>query len=171
MTLFGLYRILEFRGKLSLNTITDDGPDTSSFIPEWESFIRHHFKPNLLSLTSFPDLNSARLFPIIKSGPSTYSICGAPSGFINSSSYALILAARAWLRVGAKDNLLESLKLFLPNFPAGNTILHRMQAVSLASHEDIDVRPNSLIQNQYLGRLGFKEEPAGKVRVFAMVDA
>lgn len=67
--------------------------------------------------------------------------------------------------------MLESLKTFLPNFPAGNTILHRMQAVSLATHESIDIRPNSLIINQPLGRLGFKKEPAGKVRVFAMVDA
>jgi len=67
--------------------------------------------------------------------------------------------------------MLDSLKVFLPNFPAGNTILHRMQAVSLASHNDLDKRGNSLIQNQYLGRLGFKKEPAGKVRVFAMVDA
>lgn len=95
MTLFGLYRILDYRGVLNLSTITDSGPDISSFIPEWESFLRSSFKPNLLSLTSFPDLNSARLFPILKSGPSTYSICGASSGFVNSSSFALILSARA----------------------------------------------------------------------------
>lgn len=34
MTLLGLYRILEFRGKFSWNTITDNGPNMSSFIPE-----------------------------------------------------------------------------------------------------------------------------------------
>lgn len=95
MTLFGLYRILDYRGVLKLSTITDSGPDISSFIPEWESFLRTTFKPNLLKLSSFPDLNSARLFPIVKSGPSTYSICGASTGFVNSSSYALILSARA----------------------------------------------------------------------------
>jgi hypothetical protein len=67
--------------------------------------------------------------------------------------------------------MLDSLKVFLPNFPAGNTILHRMQAVSLASHPALDQRNNTMIQEQYLGRLGFKKEPAGKVRVFAMVDA
>lgn len=34
MTLFGLYRILEFRGRLDLSSITDTGPDLSDFIPE-----------------------------------------------------------------------------------------------------------------------------------------
>lgn len=34
MTLLGLYRILDFKGTLSLDTITDKGPDLSSFIPE-----------------------------------------------------------------------------------------------------------------------------------------
>jgi hypothetical protein len=33
MTLFGLYRILEFKGKLSLDTITDKGPNLSKFLP------------------------------------------------------------------------------------------------------------------------------------------
>lgn len=34
MTLFGFYRILDFKGTLSLKTITDNGPDLSSFLPE-----------------------------------------------------------------------------------------------------------------------------------------
>jgi hypothetical protein len=33
MTLLGLYRILEFKGKLSLDTITDKGSDLSRFMP------------------------------------------------------------------------------------------------------------------------------------------
>lgn len=95
MSLFGLYRILEFKGKLNLESITDKGPNIDHFIPEWESFLRTSFKPNLLKLSKFPDLNPARLFPIIKSGPSTYAICGASTGFVNSSSFSLILSARA----------------------------------------------------------------------------
>jgi len=41
----------------------------------------------------------------------------------------------------------------------------------MADHRSHDLRPNKLIQDQFLGRLGIKPEPAGKLRVFAMVDA
>jgi hypothetical protein len=41
----------------------------------------------------------------------------------------------------------------------------------MADHPTHDRRPNVVIQTQPLGRLGFKPEPAGKIRVFAMVDA
>jgi hypothetical protein len=34
MTLLGLYRILDFKGVLSFSTITDKGPDLSSFLPK-----------------------------------------------------------------------------------------------------------------------------------------
>jgi hypothetical protein len=95
MTLLGLYRVLEFRGKLSLDTITDTGPDLSSFIPEWERFLELHFKPNLLRYGSFPSLEGPGLFPILKSGPTSGSMDGAiHTSFTNSSPKALVLAAR-----------------------------------------------------------------------------
>lgn len=86
MSLFGLYRILDFPGKLNLETITSKGVDVDSFIPVWERFLRSEFKPNLQQLVGkFPPLGSPRMFPISKSGPTTYAICGASSGFVNSS--------------------------------------------------------------------------------------
>lgn len=69
MTLLGLYRILEFKGSLSLKTITDKGPNLSSFIPEWEEFLERRFVPNLQRIIEFPKINKPSLFPILKSGP------------------------------------------------------------------------------------------------------
>jgi hypothetical protein len=36
MTLLGLYRVLEFKGKLSLNTITDPSTLDEAFLPKWK---------------------------------------------------------------------------------------------------------------------------------------
>jgi hypothetical protein len=107
MTLFGLYRVLDFKGTLSLKTITDSGSDLSSFLPEWENFIRNSFKPNLLKLVQFSKLSDPSFFPILKSGPTSGPIDlghNGPTGggidkdevrsYTNSSTKSLILAAR-----------------------------------------------------------------------------
>lgn len=72
MTLLGLYRILEFPGKLSLETITDKGPNIKPFLAEWESFLRTSFKPELEGMMKgFPPISEPKLFPILKSGPTS----------------------------------------------------------------------------------------------------
>jgi len=71
MTLFGIFRVLEFRGKLSFSSITDAGTMPDSFLPQWEQFLEGVFLPNLRGLVGdLPKLQSPVLFPILKSGPS-----------------------------------------------------------------------------------------------------
>lgn len=69
MTLLGLYRVLEFRGVLSLSTITDKGLDLTDFLPIWRKFIETEFKPNLFGMIKVPKYGSTKIFPILKSGP------------------------------------------------------------------------------------------------------
>jgi len=176
MTLLGLYRILDFKGTLSLDTITDKGPDLSSFIPEWEDFLENHFKPNLLKFGAFKELSSPPIFPILKSGPISLkekdeSGEWRPTRFTNSSASLLILAARFWVRNVPGNLLLDALNRFLPNIKESSTFIARLKAIAMANHAGIDNFYFKNVNSLSLGKLGFKPEPAGKVRVFAMVDA
>lgn len=88
MTLLGLYRILEFKGKLSFSTITDKGPNLDKFLVEWEEFLEKRFVPDLKRFVDFPEIKKPKFFPILKSGPTTGPI------LVNSSAWAMIEAAR-----------------------------------------------------------------------------
>jgi hypothetical protein len=173
MTLFGLYRVLEFKGKLSLDTITQPGVDLSSFLPIWRKFIEDEFKPNLSNLVNIPNFGSPRLFPILKSGPISKM---DPSNkfetsFTNSSAKALIIAARSFLVKGGNTVLLNALTSIASQYSDSTTFLGRLRSIAMACHKELDLITPMELKSTGLGKLGFKPEPAGKVRVFAMVDA
>jgi len=169
MTLLGLYRILDFKGKLSLSTITDTGPNIDHFIPVWEKFLETSFKPQLQKLIKFPELSGPKLFPILKSGPTVMTLDDPPgTSYTNSSVRALVIAARVWLRKSPDNQLLEALKRFLPQIKDSSTFLSRLQTVAMVCNDRIDQYDFSGLS---LGATRYKSEPAGKVRVFAMVDA
>lgn len=53
---------------------------------------------------------------------------------------------------------------------------NRLKTISMVVHEGLDNAPGAYskmypLGDAFLGKLGFKIEPAGKIRVFAMVDA
>lgn len=193
MTLLGLYRVLEFKGKLSFNTITDQGVPLGKFLPEWEAFIKDVFIPNLRKeIRTNPRLRPLSLFPILKSGPTT------ETGLANTSAFSLVKAARVLVKFPRMLSAYESISVGL-GFPA---LVARIKIAAMADHKKLDYllpmtlggdpqpkQPSALdwrpwgiflkdpftdkfINGDYfLGKLGFKVEPAGKVRVFAMVDA
>lgn len=172
MTLLGTYRVLEFKGVLSLNTITDPGLDLKDFLPVWRKFIETEFKVNLFNLVKVPKYSASRIFPILKSGPITKM---DPSNkfeesFTNSSVKALIMTARTFLKKG-NEHLLKALTTIASQSEGGNTFLSRLKMMTLASHKELDLWLFTELGIRPLGRLGFKPEPAGKVRVFAMVDS
>jgi hypothetical protein len=157
MTLFGLYRILDFRGRLSLSTITDPGVDLSKFLPQWDLFIKNSFVPLLRKKAKFGWLEKPAVYPILKSSPTTSSEMG---GSVSTSSVDIKGSAWLWDRVpfcSSYSNL--AWQLGAPGIPERQELLGRA----------FDKSPS--FTPTYLGKLGFKIEPAGKVRVFAMVDA
>jgi len=129
------------------------------------------------------------VFPILKSGPTVFE------SLVNSSPFSLIRAARTFL----SGDLRQSLKVFAlqMGIPA---LFNRVELVAMAdetkskiykSFRDKIIKSLNLLSNRIyptrplltspehflskgtvlLGKLGFKIEAAGKVRVFAMVDA
>jgi len=94
MTLFGLFRILEFPGKLKLTTITDAGVDLVKILPKWDLFLVTRFAPQLKKRCKLQSIGKPNLYPILKSGPTSVD-----SG-VSTSAIALIASARLWLQMG-----------------------------------------------------------------------
>ena len=91
MTLFGLFRILEFPGRLKLSTITDAGVDLRKILPKWDEFLESRFAPQLKRRIRIDQIPQPNMWPILKSGPLT------KDSAVNSSVVSLIWSARVWV--------------------------------------------------------------------------
>jgi len=101
---------------------------------------------------SIKDLKSYRLLPIVKSspqGPKSYShLIGSYIGL--KEHPALLAHVQEYIKITSSSNF-----------------------VTLFSNIEFAIKKfgvKSKVSNNYLGKLSFKEEAAGKLRVFAMVD-
>jgi len=64
--------------------------------------------------------------------------------------------------------MLSALKQFCTQVKDSQTFISRLQTVAMVSNSRID---DSDFSKLSLGAVRYKPEPAGKIRVFAMVDA
>jgi hypothetical protein len=217
LSIFNLYRILEFKGKLSLSTITDSGKtfDLSNYT-KWIPLFWTKFSSN--------DYNNPRSylqenfdgFSIEKSSSTSHNII--MSAFDNDI-YDLNVNKKLTSKVNKKGLITREEKGKLNKYskdrrfvwsthpdvmlttlwgikaselwPTYKWFLKNLSLVvfnaldSLPNYKEFCAsynkrllltqdQPNLLMdffdQHVSLGRLGLKEEPAGKVRVFAIVD-
>lgn len=162
-TLFSIYRVIEFPGKISVGTITDPGPSLDQFLPEWSAFAAHFWK-SLISIGALAgDFSSlkflktltVRPFLIARSTPSNVL-------YLSTSPLGLIAAAQAWLNHPELLQLFRDWVQLTGNSRFSNWFEGWLKVVP------------TLTESQFgtgsLGKLGLKDEPAGKIRVFAMVD-
>jgi hypothetical protein len=116
MSIFGLYRVLEFPGKVKMNTITDPSAMVPQAISEFSEFVfshlvkvlksRHPDDPLVTPLwhedgeTALDFLKTLRAEPFLssKSGPSIRG-GNVPGGAQNTSPAAILASAFAWLNV------------------------------------------------------------------------
>lgn len=171
MTLFGIYRILSFPGVLKLSTITDPassilGPEEDqvrSFIPV---FWLEVFKK--CSLDRFKKIlyQPIKFFPIPTSGPLTaqmskkHGLGEEDKSYISSSWSSISASAIALYELWeVRRPMMEyALKMGYTSF------WQRLSGL-------IPYIPKYDYPSKFeVGKLGLKEEPAGKIRVFAMVD-
>lgn len=196
LSIFSIYRVLEMPGKLKLSTITDAGKEipnsvwseVTEFLPIFGSYITK-FSPNsvLAKALLCDDLGEflkenfrAKPFMIAKSSPANepgFTVGVLPGGkklnatFQSTSPDSLINAALLF----RTDKVMGPLLVQLASWTGNQWMLNRMEewsrAFVKAGHRTSypGAKPN--LQGLSLGKLGLKEEPAGKVRVFAMVDA
>jgi hypothetical protein len=172
LTIFALYRVLTYAGKLSLNTITDPGVSFNMdvFRKYIKNFIHKFVKDELIYLIPRKLLEMKfRMFTILKSSPQTGKGIWKPLLASNRvrdrknywSTHPDCLANSIWSMVNQPyfGHFVEIAGRYAPR------LLFVIQSVLNQSAH----LPISTVRLP-MGKLGLKEEAAGKVRVFAMVD-
>lgn len=196
MTLFSLYRVLEVAGQLNLATITTPSSMDPSRLPDFASFLDKSFWVAVSNFGRFDDtkigINWLEPWDFLKSlraTPFIISKSSSASGLIRidkddktplSTSPAGILAAvGAWMmnpmmyRVLTDWCKMTGNQWVINRIESWGKILLPMCAPNSPRYKYYKGMWTVLgqVYTRSLGRLGFKEEAAGKVRVFAMCDA
>jgi len=169
VTLFNLYRVLSFPGTLNLSTILD--PSTSDqmqfglysrFATIFWRLLRELTNNRWLKLCHKDKLKALKELRVTPFGIATSS--PAMVRMISSSYLGILAAILLWKKHPTLPFLLDYLRM------TGNHSFIRFLELGFA----IKDWPSELLQlvnkKGNLGGLGLKPEPAGKVRVFALVD-
>jgi hypothetical protein len=182
LTLFGLYRIIPYKGYLKVSTITDPGVAIPRILfLGFAKFIRKYFFPLLETFYdegSLIGIDPASLKPIPLSLTTTGSNSGPLTEFVGytdvpgrhrtkrigsvSSFGARGGAAWAWLAGAWGDSLWN----FLNAMENQNMTLSFWRTIE----SEAECFPRSSAKGARQGKIATKVEPAGKVRVFAIVD-
>nr|UJQ92469.1 MAG: putative RNA-dependent RNA polymerase [Mitoviridae sp.] len=170
LTLINVFRVFEFPGTLKLSTITAPNKghgglnnQIRSFIPLFISrFVRPRFSRDWL-LSKLQQYSSESLAGIFKGGP---GVIGA-FGEFNSLPRILVRAYKALLGAPVLKESLDTLWSYMPPVFKRVVIPNMDHLFKLEQ----DLKRTVIKPLPYLGKLGLKEEAAGKIRVFAMVDA
>jgi hypothetical protein len=154
--------VLEFVGVIKTSTITKPGVDLGRFQEGWKSFLATGFVPLIKSRTRFqsPLIETFNLgsepHPISKSAPT------ADTGMTSSSWSSIVEAAR---RIAETPQVLSAVRAYALATNNRWALDRVLDLSKTAAHRDQFGSDENV-----LGKLGLKVEPAGKVRVFAMVD-
>jgi hypothetical protein len=169
LTLFNLYRVLDFKGVLKLGTITDGFSGVIetggtylrvvSYIPAFVKMLKSLIVKNkVLAL----ELRGITTPMILKSAPQT------ALGQVSVTPEVLVLSAYGLKRSGL-DSCIE---FFMKFFSKGTRIPYPGLLAVFQGASSLNLwLPSFAIATSAMGKLGFKAEAAGKVRVFAMCDA
>jgi len=169
LSIFAIYRFLLYDSPVKIGSITNPSTANQNYLKTIEGYIPQFFKSLARSTRKGLDYHKktiTRLSPILTKSPTTFpSLQKKPMWSSNNLS-----VARAWVWfesqphlaiTGSLMYLIEKLKT-----PILGVIIPAMQKVR--THRDIQGLQK--LQSVAMGKLGLKQEPAGKMRVFAMVD-
>nr|AWY10987.1 RNA-dependent RNA polymerase [Sclerotinia sclerotiorum mitovirus 29] len=154
LSLFSLYRVIKIPFNPKLSTITDSFNGSNIHLRDFNSWLKDNSNLLLQKFLSMDirDLTANRLLPIVKSSPQ------------GPRSYSHLVGSYIGLR-DSKD-LFKAVQDYISrtNSLAFSTLFSNIEfAISRFGAK-------SKVQHNHLGKLSFKEEAAGKLRVFAMVD-
>lgn len=171
LSLFGLYRVIEFPGKVKLATITSPGVTIPKEVNDdlFASFTRSWS----LLVTSFgaklPVIIGGKLvtgmkasfFPIYKASPTSFY------GSISIQIWTLTAAAFSLVRSSIASDYMTLATLL------GSKVLTHLAWGLLTINAIMPEKAKALTYGTLkrdLGKIGFRVEPAGKIRAFAIVD-
>lgn len=150
LTIFNLYRVLDFKGKLNLSTILD--PSVFSIPSDFGSWFSDYLALGVLPKLDIREGFSPRL--IESSGPCS------PKGMNNTAGWMVGLSKLKSLYSW------EFLMNFLDPYDRRSKMWNNSPFKKFYEALKIPVNVDKI----FIGKLSAKEEP-GKVRIFAMVDA
>lgn len=170
LTLINLYRVIEFPGTLKIKTITQPSKGHGGLDSQIESYLPLFVKLFIIDRGFDEDkitrllnkYSNDNIIPMFKGGPGVKGALGQ----WNTMPWIMLRALKA-LQLDPK--LWEAMTNFL-----GSLSYERMKFGIKVGESVInaDYQGVPLIKPlPYLGKLGLKAEAAGKIRVFAMVDA
>jgi hypothetical protein len=159
LTLYSIYRVISIPGVLKLSTITDPLTVKESDVLEVADSIKKLIDPSMFDLTL---LRRQARFLFIEKASATTKLSWM--GFLSD---ALALKAS-----GQMEPLIRFLGL-IGNYDLIRVLVYIYEG--LRAHHNAfglttDLYLSEVIKGSPVGRLGTKDEAAGKVRVFAMVD-
>lgn len=169
LTLFSLYRVISIPGKLKLSTIIDPSlvtTDGEKLVKQFELFIRASSAESMFNTSIM--FRKADLL-LLEAASSTHKV--AWLGYFTNPGlldrYGLGIYARNLLSLMRQPELrifFDSLSL---KFPFEEVLPLQTELTGGGPHSDSRIcNP----EGGFLGKLSIKEEAAGKLRVFAMVD-
>lgn len=178
LSLMSFYRVLDFVGKLNIKTIITPSSPKVDFT-ELREVVGSYWKGNIFDRSLENGLEKPRPFWISSSSPNSTKAIKDGNNVIVSSGFSTSIGSivqsmvaygenktvmRAWLNLSAAMGFQSSMvtaisfsrfsKRYMPN-PMWLAPKASIRFANPPSH---------------LGKLAFKIEPAGKIRVFAMVD-
>jgi len=153
LSLFSIYRIIKIEFSPKLNTITDNFTGSNIHLKDFNTWLERNSKSILqkFSRLNILDLKSYRILPILKSSPQ------------GSRSYTHLIGSYVGLK---NSEFFSQLKEYLELTKSANILILFRNIEYIMDR--FNVVPKN--KNLSLGKLSFKEEAAGKLRVFAMVD-
>jgi len=169
LTLFSLYRIISIPGQLKLNTITDAFSGQDDLLGSYTDYLQGTSKSLISKIMKLPTFKQSEIFMINKASPTSsrswqgfyYDIHLMPKQTLN--------ALKDFLGVSEQTRLLNYInysEVISPILESYGNFFYNLKdnVKTYVEHKDTTL-------NFYpVGQLATKEEAAGKVRVFAMVD-
>jgi hypothetical protein len=190
LTFFGIYRILKFAGVLKTQTITEAQPPMSlKFRAEWLAFIWKRFLPGVFEFTGWPMRGLAASKVLSRPEPLTILSASADSTkveitssdgetrYVYDSSFASRFnSAKHWVSGSWGWDLWVYLSFLTGGVGTTKSLWTKMEETaergSFWSGVPAAQRPKDACDRGWTrnGRLACLPEPAGKIRVVALVD-
>jgi len=153
LSIFSLYRVIKIPFNPKIHTITDSFSGSNIHLADFNIWLEFNSSRILQKFTKLDlkDLKSHRIIPILKSspgGPKSYS--HLLSSYISLKSLPIFEYISMWVDITKSENI----KILFRN------IEHIFDKFNISKSMNVGA----------IGKLSFKEEAAGKLRVFAMVD-
>lgn len=160
LTLSSLYRDFIYDSPVNIDTIIKPFSGNKRAVDNLKGYI-----PNFVNLFIAPQYSSPAVvrsslkdkflyIPISKASPQS------EAGFSSTNPFTLIRSALAMPK-----SIISSLRT-LTGIYENTRFINLLESISLRSFSD----PVTRVRHPYVGKLGLKQEAAGKMRVFAMVD-